>query len=155
MEHHPETPGRDGETEACGLLRRLAIMLYDGLVVVALLMVAAGLALLAGFRDQVALRDPLYTLYLLCFWFFYLAWCWHSGGMTVGMRAWKVRIEDKDGAPPSWGRCLVRFIVSLLSAAALGLGFAWGLLDERKRTWHDLASRTRLLRWSPPSDGTA
>lgn len=155
MEHHPAPPENNDGTEACGLLRRLVIMLYDSLVVVALFMVAAGLALLAGIRDQVALRDPLYTLYLLSFWFFYLAWCWHNGGMTVGMRAWKVRIEADNGAPPSWRQCLARFVMSLLSAAALGVGFAWSLIDEQKRTWHDQVSRTRLLRWERHSDRTA
>ena len=78
-------------------------------------------------------------------WFFYLAWFWRRG-MTVGMRAWRVRIEQDDGGKPGWIRCLVRFLVALVSAACLGLGFWWSLFDPGKRTWHDMASRTRLLR---------
>ncbi len=121
-------------------------MLYDSLVVIALLLLATALALLAGSGQVIAGRDPLFTLYLLVTWFFYLAWCWRNGGMTVGMRAWKVTIVGDTGEKPGWGQCALRFLVSLFSAACLGAGFAWSLFESRKRTWHDLASRTRLVR---------
>ena len=131
----------------CGLLRRLAIMLYDALVVLALLIVAAALAMAVGFDSATALKDWGYTLYLLTVWFFYLAWCWRKGGMTVGMRAWRVRIQNESGDFPGWGQCLLRFVTSLLSAAVAGAGFIWSLFDSRKRCWHDILSRTRLLRY--------
>lgn len=121
-------------------------MLYDGLVVIALLLLATALALLAGSGQVIAGRDPLFTLYLLVVWFFYLAWCWRNGGMTVGMRAWKIMISSDKGGKPGWGQCALRFLVSLGSAACLGVGFAWSLFEPQKRTWHDLASRTRLVR---------
>lgn len=130
----------------CNLARRLLVMLYDALVVIALLLLATALALLAGSGRVTAGTDPLFTLYLLLVWFLYLAWCWRKGGMTVGMRVWKVTIEREGGGAPGWGLCLLRFVVSFLSAACLGLGFAWSLFEPGKRTWHDIASRTRLLR---------
>jgi uncharacterized RDD family membrane protein YckC len=128
----------------CGLARRLAAMLYDTIAVLALLILATAVAMLAGFRDVTALRDPLFTAYLALVWFGYLGGCWRLGGMTVGMRAWRLVIETDDGGRPGWGACLLRFLVALLSAAALGLGFAWALLRRDHRTWHDLASGTRL-----------
>jgi uncharacterized RDD family membrane protein YckC len=130
----------------CGLLRRLLIMLYDAVVVIALLMLATALAMLAGMGHQTALQDPVYTACLALVWFFYLAWCWHKGGMTLGMRAWRVCIRDELGDLPGWKQCAVRFLVSILSAAPAGLGFAWSLIDQNNRTWHDMASRTSLLR---------
>jgi uncharacterized RDD family membrane protein YckC len=131
----------------CGLLRLLAIMVYDSVVVVSLLMLAALLAIFVGFGGQTALQDPVYTVYLLFVWFSYLTWCWHKGGMTVGMRAWRVRIEDADGNRPGWGRSSIRFLASLLSAATAGAGFLWSLADSGKRTWHDMLSGTRLVRY--------
>lgn len=130
----------------CGLPRRLLIMVYDSLVVIALLLLATALALLAGFDQVTAGKSPLFTLYLFAVWFLYLAWFWHRGGMTVGMRTWRVAIEREDGQRPTWGQCLLRFLVSLVSAAFFGLGFAWSLFDGQKRTWHDMASKTHLLR---------
>ena len=131
--------------EPCGLPRRLLILVYDGLVVTALLVLATALALVAGFEQVTAGKDPWFTLYLLAVWFLYLAWFWRRGGMTVGMRAWHVLIEREDGQRPGWGQCLFRFLVSFVSAACFGLGFAWSLFDGHKRTWHDLASNTRLV----------
>jgi uncharacterized RDD family membrane protein YckC len=142
-----ELSGKATAGKPCGLLRRLAIMLYDGLVVIAVLFLATAFAMLAGFRDVRALEDALFTLYLLAAWWLYLAACWHYGGMTLGMRAWRIRIETQQGKRPGWGACLIRFSAALASAAALGLGFAWSLFERDKRTWHDLASRTRLVRF--------
>jgi uncharacterized RDD family membrane protein YckC len=130
----------------CGLLRHLAIMIYDAFVVISLLMLATMLAMLAGFGGRTAMRDPVYTAYLLVVWFLYLAWCWHRGGMTIGMRAWRVKIEDIHGHRPGWIASLVRFGISLISAAFAGLGFLWPLFNADKRTWHDMVSRTRLVK---------
>jgi len=130
----------------CGLFRRLLIMLYDAIVVIALLMLATAVAMLAGMGNQTALHDPAYTAVLALIWFFYLVWCWHKGGMTLGMRAWRVCITDERGGLPGWKHCAVRFLVSILSAALAGLGFAWSLIDQKDRTWHDMASGTSLLR---------
>lgn len=130
----------------CGLIRRLAIMFYDSVVVVSLLMLATTLSMLAGFGGRTALKDPIFTAYLFAVWFFYLAWCWSRGGMTVGMRAWHVSIENKNGQKPGWGASALRFMVSLGSAAFAGLGFLWSLGDAESRTWHDILSGTRLVR---------
>jgi uncharacterized RDD family membrane protein YckC len=65
--------------------------------------------------------------------------------MTLGMRAWRVRIVHETGGRPGWGASLARFALSWLSAACLGLGFAWSLFDHSKRCWHDIGSRTRLI----------
>jgi uncharacterized RDD family membrane protein YckC len=119
-------------------------MTYDAVAIMALLMAATALAMLAGFRELNILRDPLYALYLLSVWFAYVGWCWHSGGMTLGMRAWRVRIESDAGGQPDWGKCLLRFLASLLSALAAGAGFLWSLIDAEKRCWHDRLSGTVL-----------
>jgi len=137
---------KNGIGSPCGLPRRLAIIIYDAVVVVSLLMLAALLAILTGFNEETAMKDPVYTLYLFSMWFLYLTWCWHKGGMTLGMRAWRVRIESESGNLPGWGQCLMRFVASFVSVSVAGLGFAWSLFDRERRTWHDLASRTRLVR---------
>ena len=137
-------PAPDADRRPCGLARRLAVMLYDAFVVLALWLAATALAMVAGFREVTALRDSLFTAWLVLVWFGYLGWCWRVGGMTVGMRAWRVTIEADDGGRPGWGACTLRFLVALVSAAAGGLGFAWALLRRDRRTWHDLASGTRL-----------
>lgn len=125
-------------------------MVYDGLVITGLLLIAAAVALpVTGDRVQAG-RDMLYTLYLLAVWFAYLGWCWSRAGQTIGMKAWRVRLAPLPGKPFTLGRALVRFAVSLVSAASLGAGFLHALLRRDRATWHDLASNTRLLVEPPP-----
>lgn len=132
--------------EPCRLGRRLLAMTYDAVVVVAILLLATALALLAGFEDVTAGKDPVFTAYLFAACYLYFAWCWRRGGMTVGMRAWHIVLKSEDGTAPGWGQCTLRFLVALLSAACILLGYAWSLFDDARRTWHDRASRTVLLR---------
>ena len=129
----------------CSLGRRLMVMVYDTLVVIALLLIAAAAVLPLG-GEQSAGKNSLYTLYLLLVWFSYLGWCWTRGGQTLGMRTWKVRLTGTDKQSVTTGMALARFAVSLLSAVALGLGFWWSLFDRQKRCWHDMASNTCLQR---------
>lgn len=120
-------------------------MLYDLFAVLALWFLVTALVMLAGFHELSVTGDPLYAALLTAVWFGYLAWNWHRGGMTLGMRAWRIRIENTGGGLPDGSRCAVRFLVSIVSAAAFGAGFLWSLFDREKRCWHDIASRTRLL----------
>lgn len=130
----------------CGLGRRLLIMGYDAVIVVGLLLIATALASPLDRGNQQALRDPIFTLYLLTVWFAYLAWCWQRGGMTLGMRAWGVRLQTTGRYSVGLRTSLLRFVVSLVSATCLGLGFAWSLWDLERRCWHDRASGTGLFR---------
>jgi len=130
----------------CELWRRLLAMFYDLVIVIALLMLATALAMLAGFREMTAMRDPGYTLYLALVCLLYFSLSWHRGGMTLGMRAWRIRIADRDGGLPGWTRCLARFLAAVLSAAPVGAGFFWSLFDAQKRAWHDRLSGTFLYR---------
>jgi len=134
----------------CGLLRQLLAMLYDGLVVIAILMIAGAIALHLPFSNQTAGKDPAYTAYLLCAWFLYLAWCWRNGGMTLGMRAWRVSLISDRAGQPAWWQCGLRFSAAWLSAAAAGMGYWWKLIDPQSLSWHDRLSQTRLLHFPKP-----
>jgi uncharacterized RDD family membrane protein YckC len=135
---HPEAGRRPP-----GLARRLAACLYDALVLVAVLMVAAAFWVAAS-RAAAPPGDWLFRGYLLAVAAGFFAAFWHRGE-TLGMRAWKLRIVGEDGEPPDWGRSLLRFACALLSWAALGLGFLWVLVDRDRRAWHDRLSGTRLV----------
>ena len=121
-------------------------MLYDAVIMLALLIVATAIALPFGDINKVALHDFWFTLWLFVVCFFYLAACWRYGGMTMGMRAWRVRLVSCDEQVISWPRCLLRFLVGLISLGAFGLGILWALVDSKNRGWHDLAARTLLIK---------
>jgi len=142
----PDDASMNRSLPPCGFPRRLLILLYDTLAVVALMMLGTASLLVFHNERLTAGKDLWYSLYLGVFWFLYLAWCWRNGEMTLGMRSWGVKLVCEDGQRLAWSGCFIRFFVSLVSVLALGAGFFWALFDPARRTWHDKASKTRLVR---------
>lgn len=132
------------DRQAPGLLRRLAAMFYDGLVLAAVLMVAGALWV-AAHRAAAAPGDLLFRLYLVAVTALFFAAFW-TRGETLGLRAWQLRLVGPGGQPPGWGRALLRFGAAILSWLPLGLGFLWVLVDRDRLAWHDRLSGTRLVR---------
>ncbi|WP_281268754.1 RDD family protein [Wenzhouxiangella sediminis] len=133
-----------GHLAPCGLLRRVASMVYDTLLVIALVMVAAAFVVIPA-GSEIRSGTLWFQAYILVVWWAYFAVCWRLRAQTVGMRAWRVKLVARKGERVSWGATVVRFLVAWISAAALGLGFLWSLFEPRRRTWHDLASATGLV----------
>jgi uncharacterized RDD family membrane protein YckC len=134
---------------------RLAALLYDLLVLVAVWMAAAGLVLLAFRGDvDVAHQPPLFHHVLqgvlLVLTALYFAVSWARGGQTIGMRAWRVRIIDAQENPPDLRRSLLRFVLAIASALLLGFGFIWCLFDRERRGLHDVVTKTRMVRLRKP-----
>lgn len=130
---------------------RIAAIFYDLMVLIAIWMFAAALILLAFHGEvDVAHQPPLYhavlqgTLLTLTTLYFVVSW--RRGGQTIGMRAWRVRVIDESGKSPSIRQALLRGLVAIGSWLAVGAGFLWCLVDPQRRGWHDLASKTRLVR---------
>lgn len=120
-------------------------MLYDGLIILALMMLAAALALPITKGEHIAFQDPLFTLYLMSIWFAYFAWCWKRMGQTLGMRVWRIHlVTETEGGFSVWS-CLLRFVGAFISAAAAGLGYLWSFFDKKKRCWHDMLSKSQLI----------
>ena len=125
----------------CGLPRRLVAIAYDTVIIIGLLLIAAAVASPFDTGGQQAFRDPFFSLYLLAVWFFYFSLCWLLGGMTVGMRAWRIILIADKG---SWKLCVYRFLGALVSFAFAGLGLLWSLADPEKRCWQDISSHSGL-----------
>lgn len=127
----------------CGLLRRFGAILYDTILLLAILVIAS-LPVVIGIGGA-ADGELWFTGYVLTIGYAYFAWFWIHGGQTLGMRTWRVVMIRDDGGRPDWRNCLLRYAVAIVSWLPLGGGFFWGLVDAEKRTFHDLASRTSLV----------
>lgn len=67
-------------------------------------------------------------------------------GQTVGKRAVGIRVVDsRTGSSIGILRGVVRYLVSIVSAAALLLGYLWMLWDSENQTWHDKAARDLVV----------
>ena len=129
------------------LPRRLGAMLYDGLLVLAVLFLATlpFIALRGG--EPVEPNNVPYQLTMLAVVYVFFVFFWTRGGQTLGMRSWRLRLETDDGRLPNVTTATLRFAAALVSLLPLGLGFWWQLWDKDNLTWHDRASFTRLVHY--------
>jgi uncharacterized RDD family membrane protein YckC len=70
---------------------------------------------------------------------------------TPGMAFLRISVAQVDGRAPTLNQILLRVLVSVPSAAALGLGYLWGIFHPSRQTWHDLAADTIVILGSPIS----
>lgn len=136
-------PEFEGELQQPSLLRRFAAMIYDGFLVAAIWMCTGFAAV--GLNNGNVVDGPLFqsVLFLLTFAFF--GYFWVRLGQTLGMQAWKLRVQTVDGKHISLRQALIRFMTAILSFACFGLGFFWMLFSANKATWHDSFSNTQIV----------
>ncbi|MCL6269049.1 RDD family protein [Sansalvadorimonas sp. 2012CJ34-2] len=138
------------------LWRRLAAMVYDTFLVIAIVMVTSGIYhavvnnLLLGLKDAPAGFNPLLSTVLTFILFFFFAHFWTRGGQTLGMQAWKIRvISSETGGPLTLIQCLLRFMIAIPAIGLAGLGVLWILVDKDKKSWHDRYSRSQVILLTP------
>jgi len=135
------------------LWRRLSAIIYDSALVAAVLLMAIALItvplnLIYGednFNAEMLRSNPFYMAYLLSVMAGFHILFWMHGGQTLGMKAWRLKVLRNDGKDLRFKDALLRYVASILSWAALGLGFVWILMDKDGLAWHDRISKTRLV----------
>jgi uncharacterized RDD family membrane protein YckC len=130
------------------LARRFGAILYDTLLVFALMFLATlpFIAIRAG--EPVAAGDPIYQVTMFVVAYVFFAGFWWRVGRTLGMQSWRLSLETMDGRKPDLSSASLRFIGALISWLPAGLGFWWALWDRDNLCWHDRLSDTRL-RYQP------
>ena len=137
--------------QPASLLRRIGAMLYDALLVAALLFLATlPFIAIRGGEPVETNENLLYQVTLVAVIYGFFVGFWTRSGRTLGMQSWGLRVEDDRGNIPSLPKASIRFAVAILSWLPLGLGFWWQLWDKDKMTWHDRASGTQLMHYPKP-----
>jgi uncharacterized RDD family membrane protein YckC len=134
------------------LLRRLAAMFYDALLLIAILFIVAGLAVLLNRGEAIPSDNLAFPVSLLLVIGLFFLWFWTHGGQTLGMRAWRLCLVTDAGGTIGYRHALLRLLAALVSWLTLGVGHLWVLVDRDRLAWHDRLSRTRLIVLArPPS----
>ena len=134
-----------------GLLRRLAAIVYDTLLVVALLFLATIPFIAMRGGEPVEIGDnAIYRIVLVLVIYGFFVGFWTRSGRTLGMQSWGLQLETMNGDRPTLATSSVRFVAALLSWAPAGLGFLWQLWDREHLTWHDRISGTRTVYYPKP-----
>jgi uncharacterized RDD family membrane protein YckC len=138
-------PGIDFPLRSAPLGQRIFSAFLDGIIIV------AACALFGFvFWKVTAFRPPRFQLVgmaagvLDVFWAAYQYLLLVYSGATPGLRLAGLQLARFDGSPA--GRRLRRWrvLASFLSAASLGMGYAWVFLDEDSLCWHDRITHTYL-----------
>jgi uncharacterized RDD family membrane protein YckC len=129
-------------------------LLYDTFLVLPVVMFAVVLGMAANSALNAALGGPgpaeplnpwaVRGLSMLVLVGFFSAF-WTRGGQTLGMQAWRIRLQPLPGRELTAARCALRCLAAMLSAACFGLGYLWCLIDRRGRYWHDYLSGSVLV----------
>lgn len=133
-----------------GIFKRLAVIIYDLLLLIAILFLATLILLPFQKGHLFQANSWQFSIYLLFVSFLFYGWFWTKNGQTLGLVAWKLRVADKNGHNISWQQALIRFTIAILSWGVCGLGILWMLFNKDRLTWHDIASNSRLL-WKEPN----
>ncbi len=153
------------------LRRRLAAMLYEGLLLFGVMFGATAIFLLLRVVIPPLARTGDMGLQV---WGFlalglYFVWFWRKRGQTLAMQTWRMRVVNADGSRISLGRAIARYVLAwvwviaavgiihlcggvsrwtgagIALACLLALGaLAW--LDPQRQFLHDRLAGTRLVR---------
>ena len=125
------------------VFRRLASMLYESLVLGAVVFIAALIFILLR-NPQAPGAMPFFQAYLLLVMLGYCSWFWMHGGQTVAMRAWRFRVERADGRPLRFAQACLRFVLAWFSLISV-VGLLWAWFDRDQQFLHDRLARPRLV----------
>ncbi|MFW1678494.1 RDD family protein [Pontibacter sp. JAM-7] len=133
-----EFPETHSDISIASPIKRLVCLIYDGMILVALWMVVGmiGVSLNAG----EAVQGPLFKVILFVITYLFLSFFWIRSGQTLGMLAWRLRVQTLAGQRLSPIQTATRFVTGIFSLSCFGLGFIWMFINRDKQAWHDLAS---------------
>jgi len=130
--------------QAChraSLFKRIGAYIYDLFLLGALLMLATLIALIVvvitnkvGLIDLTLYQDegdylgknPLFLIYLCAVIISFYSYFWVAAGQTIGMKAWRLRVQNSDGSNITFTQSLIRMATSLF-----GLGNVMSVLKDR------------------------
>lgn len=141
---------------SAGFGRRFAALIYDGFLLLALLMIFTALSLVFTKEHLAVTRESSGG------WFYvyrageigvvagYYVLNWIRSGQTLGMRAWRLRVVSDTGEPLRVRSAVLRFICGFLAWPPAALGVLWLYLDPEHLALHDRLSKTRVVRLRAP-----
>lgn len=163
---NPNKPPADTEELIVASLgKRLLAMVYDLILVFALVFCAAMLFFALAKEisptnnipinevqtDQVVheiapieLGNAIWLFWAYClsvgigFYIFF----WKRNQQTLGMRAWKLKLENRENKTISFKQLLIRCFVSIVSFLSCGAGYLYMFFNPERNTLHDKISKT-------------
>jgi uncharacterized RDD family membrane protein YckC len=140
--------------------RRMVAFAYDALLLAAMWMIAAMAVMVANQLVPIADGRALMRVVMGLVGLAFFGWFWTHGGQTLGMRAWRLRVQQLDGTPVRPTASMLRYMAGLLpvicafygtarygtpALAIALLGYLPCLIDARRRAFNDLIAGTQVV----------
>jgi uncharacterized RDD family membrane protein YckC len=135
---------------SAGFGRRFAALIYDALLLAALLLIFTTASVMLVARSAIVPESAgvwayFYRAVLLAIIVAYYVINWTRSGQTLGMRAWRLRAVDALGQRMSVRAALLRYLCGVLAWAPAALGVLWLYLDADHLALQDRLSGTRVV----------
>ena len=122
------------------MFRRSAAFLYDCLLLIALFFIITSIAI--AFNHGNAIQNFAYYLFLFIVAFLFFDWFWRHGGQTLGMRAWRIKVESLDSQTITMKQSLTRYVTGFL---LFGITLLYMPFSTQRTALHDTLSKTRIV----------
>lgn len=141
--------------ELASLRRRLASLLYEGLLLLGVLALTFMVPwLILGVGWHIAPPGWLAWLHVFVVLGAYFVWYWSRLGQTLAMQTWRLKLVDAgSGRAVGTARAWLRYALAWPSVLCFGLGLAWALIDPDRQFLHDRLVRTRVVLLPPTTGG--
>jgi uncharacterized RDD family membrane protein YckC len=134
---------------SAGFGRRFAALIYDGFLLIAVLMPYTWVVVLIHGGVVIEASGRLtwwaYRTGALAIMAAYYVLNWTRSGQTLGMRAWRLCTLTESGKPLRAGQAVARFCWGAVAWAPFALGVLWLYADPEHLALQDRLSRTRVV----------
>ncbi|MEM1243573.1 MAG: RDD family protein [Pseudomonadota bacterium] len=133
----------EAKASTVSLIRRAAALLYDGLILFAIMLLFTGVVIIIRHDKAIPPESLWFQGILIAICLIYFCYFWIRYGQTLGMLAWKIKLSQKNGNPIHFKQAIFRFFLACLSLLVFALGFIFCLFNKEKLTLHDKLLGTR------------
>lgn len=124
------------------VFKRVACVLYESILVFAILFVA-GVLHRAIFGDpNTDFERHIFFIYSWLIVGAYFVLCWVKSGQTLAMQTWRIKLISQDGSKLSVLQAMQRY---LLASLFFGVSFVWSIFDRDGLYLHDRFAGGRLV----------
>lgn len=125
------------------LWKHAAALIYDIFPILALFLTTSLILVLLRQGEEVQPRTWWMQTILMAEVFLYFTYSWKKGGQTLGMRAWKIGIDNFQQL--TWPQVSLRFLAGVISTILLGFGLWIRKFNASNLTWMDSACGQKVV----------
>ncbi len=130
------------QVSSAPIWKRLLALIYDGLVVTALILISGLVSSVIAQGEAPAWLTQMLIVLSVGGYFW---WSWSRGGQTAGMRAWRLRLVGLDDEAITNDLAFKRLAWCVVTLAPTGVMLFTGWLSPIGQTVYDRLSNTRVV----------